>query len=173
MVLDFNDYIKTPEFKVIKEEILNNHKMFVYKVNKKTNKYKLIIKGNEKKEINEYLEKKYKNKNMDDYYFIYFKIEFHKYDPSHLLTGSPISILSQVYLFDNNKIIKGLSNEDDDLHDLYFDMSGHVYFSQKFIKENKFIKNLLKYFDNIIKKLVNKKEKIVPIGINFYHVDYV
>jgi hypothetical protein len=174
MLSDFSDYIKSKPFVELEKTITDDYQHYIYKIDKKKNSYKLIIKTNQLLDAKNIMNEKYKDKNMDNYYFIILKIEFHKYKTNDKFLGGPISILSTVYLLVKNKLQKALKYEKHLDHDLHFDITGRIWFGPGYLmkKEKIFIKNLPSYLDNIINKLMNKEVKIAKLGHTYYNVKF-
>jgi hypothetical protein len=146
------------EYKNIRDE-LKKYKYIIYLI--KNNKLsKLILKyQGTKKELINILEEKYKN---IDNYFICYKFSFHT--GTKPLQGGPLSITISSLIFIDNTLKNGFTYDPK-----YKKIHGRVWFQKEYLK--KFGWNEL-YLDNMTKKLISGKIKLLPLVVNMYNVHF-
>jgi hypothetical protein len=136
----------------IKEE-LKKRKYNVFLI--KDNHYKLILTfTGKKKELIDILKKQYKN-DFDDNYFIIYKFSFHT--GLQPLQGGPLAVKISTI---KNDFIRTHKNKN---------IIGRVWFQKKFLEKNGWDDS---YFDNMTKKLISGKVKLLPLIVNMYNVKF-
>lgn len=144
------------KYENIRDE-LKKHKYIIYLIkNNKSPKLFLKYLGTKKELIN-ILE----NKNIDSY-FICYKFSFHT--GTKPLQGGPLSITISSLIYIDNTLKNGFTYDTK-----YKNIHGRVWFQRKYLE--KYGWNYL-YLDNMTKKLISGKVKLLPLVVNMYNVHF-
>lgn len=154
--------IKPTEYEIIRDE-LKKYKFVVYIIFKNKS-FKFAFKFNgDKKELKNELKNQYLNKNEDLMFFVIFRFTFHT--GTKPLQGGPLAIKLSTLIFIDDELVNGYTH-----NPLCRRFNYQVWFQRKYLTTNGWSD---KYFDNIIKKLLDGKAKIYPLLTNMYNVDFI
>lgn len=146
------------KYENIRDE-LKKHKYIIYLI-KNDKLPKMILKYlGTKKELINILENKYKN---IDNYFICYKFSFHT--GTKPLQGGPLSITISSLIFIDNSLKNGFTYDTK-----YKKIHGRVWFQKKYLEKFGWDYS---YLDNMTKKLISGKIKLLPLVVNMYNVHF-